>query len=136
SIGTTHGDDVAFTTAPDSPVVATGTPIATSGTDATLVGAVNPNGRATEVQFEWGATNLYGNTTSIQGIPAGNNIVDVFAPISGLVPGGTYHYRIVASNPGGNAAGEDVSFVATNGGGGGGGPTAKPARRARGSAGL
>lgn len=126
-IGTTFGEDATFSTMPDPPVAATGNPAVVSSSSATLTGAVNPNGRATTVRFEYGTTSLYGISTPVQNIPAGTTVVDVSAPITGLLSGGTYHCRIVAMNAGGTAMGEDVSFAATSGGGGSGGATAKPA---------
>lgn len=125
SAGTTFGDDAIFTTAPDPPVVATGDAAEASNT---LLGAVNPNGRATDVRFEYGSTALYGTLTPVQHIPAGTTVVDVNAQLTGLVVGATYHYRIIASNSGGVAMpGEDKTFKATDGTGGtGGGATAMP----------
>src|SRR5699024_6344487 len=38
--------------------------------------------------------------------------VDVSAPVAGLTPGATYHYRLVAGNADGVAAGADRTFVA------------------------
>ncbi len=119
--GTVEGADVSFQTAL-APLVATANPVAVTTTSATLMGAVNPRGRETTVYFQYGATTLYGNTTEPQTIPAGNGAVEVIAPVAGLAANATYHYRIVAENAGGTAAGADVSFQAKSGGE----PTAPP----------
>lgn len=87
-------------------------------------GSVNPSDAATTAYFEHGATALYGSTTSAQNLAAGTSVVDVTAMVSGLTPGATYHYRVVASNAGGTVFGSDVSFQATPSGGEN--PTAVP----------
>lgn len=103
--------------ASDAPSAATASATGVSGTGVTLRGAVNPAGVVATVYFEFGATALYGNVTPVQNLAAGSSVVDVSAPLSGLTPGGTYHYRIVASNAGGTVRGSDVSFQATATGG-------------------
>ena len=121
------GDDLTFMTSPPPPVAATGSPVAVSSTGATFVGAVNPNGLPAQVRFEYGLTTLYGSSTPIQNIPAGVSLVDVLAPVGGLIAGGTYHCRIVATTAAGTGYGSDVTFVATVGSGTGtGSPTAVP----------
>ncbi|MCX6872311.1 MAG: leucine-rich repeat protein, partial [Verrucomicrobia bacterium] len=115
--GTVHGGDVPFATLPDAPLAATGDPTAVSASGATLVGAVDPKGLATDVYFEYGLTSLYGKTTPVQRVPAGAGIVDVQAPKGALMAAATYHYRIVASSAAGSAVGEDVEFVVMVGGG-------------------
>lgn len=103
--------------ASDAPLAATASATDVTGTGATLHGAVNPAGVAATVFFEYGATALYGSVTAVQNLAAGSGAVDVSATLSGLTPGGTYHYRIVASNAGGTVRGSDVSFTATAMGG-------------------
>ena len=135
--GTVYGDDVSLTTTPDAPVAATGDPASVSNSGATLVGAVAPNGLATEVYFEYGLTELYGKSTPPQSIPAGEGIVDVLAPKGGLIENATYHYRIVASNSAGTAFGEDVEFQIKVGSGvENASPTAKPTVNTEGVAGV
>lgn len=109
--GTVPGTDVAFTTAPDPPFTITGAPTAITSSSATLVGSVNPKGRETTAWFAYGPTALYGSTTPVQNIPAGASAVDVTAALSGLVANSTYHFRLYSSSSGGNAEGDDVSFV-------------------------
>ncbi len=116
--------------APEPPVAATGSPVAVSSSGATLVGAVNPRGLPTQAYFVYGLTTLYSSSTPVQNIPAGNAIVDVLAPMTGLLANATYHCRIVAVSAAGTSQGEDISFVATAGTGTGtGSPTAKPTSR-------
>jgi hypothetical protein len=79
-------------------------PCAVGAEGVTLCGTVNPNGVALgECFFEWGETNAYGNTAPCEEpdaseVGAGASPVAVHADISGLQPGTTYHYRLVAAN--------------------------------------
>ncbi len=123
--GTVNGIDLSFLTPPQPPVAATGTPSAITSNSATLVGAVNPSGVKASAYFEYGLTTAYGQATAVQNIPAGTSTVGVQAANVALIPGATYHYRLVASNSAGTSLGDDVIFTVTNGTGGGN-PTAAP----------
>ncbi|MFO1481807.1 MAG: choice-of-anchor D domain-containing protein [Verrucomicrobiaceae bacterium] len=114
SSGTALGDDVVFITDADPPVAVSAAPASVTNTTATLAGAVNPNGRVTDVYFEHGTTALYGSTTALQSLPVGTSAVDLTAAISGLLPNVTYHCRIVAINAGGTASGSDITFTTTD----------------------
>ena len=122
--GTAVGDDVVFTTQADPPLAVTEPAISLTGTGATLAGVVNPNGRITQVRFEYGLTTNFGNTITVLDLPAGSSNVETSAPITGLSAGSTYYYRIVATNAGGTGYGDAVSFVTVPTGGT---PTASPA---------
>ncbi|MEK7952881.1 cadherin-like beta sandwich domain-containing protein [Luteolibacter soli] len=117
--GTIYGDTRQFTTAPNPPVAATGSPANITTSTATLVGAVNPNGVQASAYFEYGLTTAYGQSTPVQKITAGFNTVAVQAPNLSLIAGASYHYRLVASNTAGTAFGNDVIFTVTTGGGSG-----------------
>jgi plastocyanin len=82
--------------------------------EATLKGTVNPEGKATKYFFKWGTTGSYGQETGEQ--PAGEGTVGapVFAKLSGLAPGTTYHFKLVAKNEKGPAEGEDQTFTTTS----------------------
>jgi hypothetical protein len=85
---------------------------------AILNGSVNPNGAATGAWFEWGMNTDYGNTTMLTNVGSGTNNLSVSAPISGLVPLTTYHFRMVATNSWGTGYGGDAivldGFTATD----------------------
>lgn len=83
-------------------------------TSATLNGTVNPNGISTSVFFQWGTDTTYGNITPVTNIGSGNVTLPFFANISGLTPGMTYHFRIVAVNSKGTNMGADVMFQTTS----------------------
>ncbi len=80
---------------------------------ATLNGTVNPNGAETTVTFEYGLTTDYGTTAPAEEspLPAGTGGQAVSASITGLQPGVTYHYRVVASNTAGETVGTDQTFT-------------------------
>jgi hypothetical protein len=88
-----------------------GTAASAGSEEATLLGAVVPSGGATEYHFEWGATSSYGNTTPAGNLPAGEQALAVFAELSGLSSGTTYHYRLVATNGLGTTTGPDQAFT-------------------------
>ncbi|MFZ1925460.1 MAG: hypothetical protein WAU42_04880, partial [Solirubrobacteraceae bacterium] len=72
-----------------------------TATTATLNGTVEPEGvLTTHCFFEWGTSTAYGNRAACaQGeVLAGSGKDQVSAEITGLTPGATYHFRLVASN--------------------------------------
>ena len=75
-------------------------------TTATLKATIDPDGRETTYQFEYGETESFG--TSVPPAPAsigsGYSPVAVTAELSGLKAGARYYYRVVASNEYGPAA--------------------------------
>ena len=81
-------------------------------TSVTLNGTVNPDGvQVTDCHFEWGTDTNYGNSAPCVEDPgSGSADVSVHADISGLSPGETYHFRLVASNAGGSNGSGDQSF--------------------------
>jgi uncharacterized delta-60 repeat protein len=112
--GTTYGADATFTTAPNPPLAFTGDASNVSATGATLVGTVLPNGRDTTAYFEFGLTTVYGTQTNSQLVTSSATIENVFAPLTGLTAGATYHFRLVAINAGSPIpiTGLDKTFVA------------------------
>ena len=110
--GTVYGSDQSFTTATlPPPEVYTLSAIAVTATTATLNGTVNPNGLPTTAWFEWGTTANYGNLTSVTALGSGTTALPLSAPLAGLTPGVTYHFRIAATNDYGLAYGSDQSFT-------------------------
>jgi len=65
---------------------------------AQLQGAVYPNGYDTTYWWEYGTTTGYGQQTTANDIGSGTAPVLATASLSGLSPGTTYHYRLVAQN--------------------------------------
>jgi hypothetical protein len=82
---------------------------------ATLRAKINPNTLETTYHFEYGTEDCsLGTCTSVGGgtIPAGHKPVAVTPQeITGLQPGTTYHYRVVAKNAEGETKGPDRTFT-------------------------
>jgi hypothetical protein len=82
-----------------------------STNSATLNGTVNPVGWSTTAWFQWGATTNYGNLTSVTALGSEAAALPLFAPLDGLTPMVTYHFRVAATNNYGLAYGSDQSFT-------------------------
>jgi len=95
----------------NSPTVTTLAAAPVALTTATLNGSLNPNGLATTYHFEWGTTVSYGTNTTTASAGAGSTSVAVNAPISSLVAGTTYHFRLVGVNTDGTVNGADMTFT-------------------------
>jgi Regulator of chromosome condensation (RCC1) repeat len=78
---------------------------------ATLNGMATARGYATAAWFEWGGDASYGHATTLTNIGTNRQVARVSAPIDGLAPGTTCHYRLVASNDFGTAFGADNVFT-------------------------
>ena len=78
---------------------------------AILYAYVDPHGLATNYVFQYGTTSSYGGQTPLA--PAGNGTISIklSQAASGLEPGTTYHYRVVAVNSDGTVDGKDRTFT-------------------------
>ena len=74
-------------------------------------GTVNPLGLATTWHFEWGANNSYGKTTATGQLAAGQSDIPVSAELTGLAPGSTVHFRLVATSSAGTSHGAGLTFT-------------------------
>ncbi len=81
--------------------------------EAKLGALVNPGGIQTTYRFEYGTTTEYGSSTPFPEGSVGEGLEAhaVWASASGLAPGSTYHYRVVASNELGTVYGPDQTFT-------------------------
>jgi alpha-tubulin suppressor-like RCC1 family protein len=83
-------------------------------TAATLGGLVMPNGQITTVHFEYGLTAAFGNTAGAAlADPSALTPQAVSTLITGLTPGTTYHYRLVATSVVGTTTSVDGAFTTT-----------------------
>lgn len=99
-----------------TPEAKTGEATSVTDTTARLNGAVNPQSRAAKYRFEYGPTTGYSLQTAWQDVtPVNSAHRQVGAEVSGLVPGTTYHYRVVAQSDAGTITGEDRTFTAGSG---------------------
>ena len=108
--GTSHSPNLTFTTLA-APTVGSEGATAVTETTATLRAIVNPNRSATTYHFEYGPTAAYGSATRESGSIGVDGIDhDTSAQLSGLKPGTTYHFRVVATNGVGRTADVDRVF--------------------------
>jgi hypothetical protein len=110
------GPDETFTTLPvPPPTVSTGAAEDVGVGGATLTGTIDPHGWNTEYLFEYGTTTAYGSswpTIEVEmGALEGSQPVVVSIPSPQLLPGTTYHYRLVATNGGGTTYGPDMTLT-------------------------
>ena len=109
--GVTAGPDATFDT-PDRPTVADVVAQGISQTGATLVAQIIPGFSSTTYHFEYGTSALYGQRTPESGTVGSDDAQHPGgATLSGLAPGTTYHYRVVATNAIGSAASSDATFT-------------------------
>jgi hypothetical protein len=110
--GTSRGNDQTFVPTA-SPGVTTKAASTIRDTTATLNGSVNPVGQSTSAYFEYGTTTSYGTSSAVKSAGSGNNATNVAIGVTGLKPGVTYHFRIVAKNGAGSSSGSDQTFTTT-----------------------
>jgi hypothetical protein len=96
--------------ATNGPSASTGAAREVINTSATLSGTVQPNGQPTEYAFQYGSSTQYPQETAVQNAGSGVASVAVTATVTGLQPGTTYHFRLIAANARGSATGADVTF--------------------------
>jgi len=113
SNGTNVGNDEMAIAQPS--LVKTGAASEVQRAAATLNGTVDPEGLETTFYFQYGKTRNYGQLSDPEpGIGVGTTAPSaqpVGKPISGLEPGATYHYRLVAINAKGTSYGVDRTFT-------------------------
>jgi hypothetical protein len=103
-------------------IVVAGTPVDTttsaSGetqTEAMLNGSINPEGNTVEYHFEYGSGSVTEHTTSPSTLSAADfTSHSVSAPVTGLQPGMTYHFQLVATYGGNAVAGATTLMFKTN----------------------
>jgi hypothetical protein len=109
----TLGQVRAFTTggSPTAPAAVTGASASVTGTGATVAGTVNAHGQSTAYVFEYGTTTSFGSISVPTGAGSSTGDLPVTAPLSGLSPGTTYYYRLVAVNATGTTNGAVMAFT-------------------------
>ncbi len=111
SQGTFYSAVQSFAT-PGAPLAITGSWVNAGQTSITLDGTVNPLGSSADWYFEYGTTTAYGSQTATQNAGGGVTNVAVNSTITGLLPGTTYHVRLVATNATGTTQG-DAQVITT-----------------------
>jgi hypothetical protein len=118
SAGTTNGADKTFHTV-GAPVVVSESASNLTDTTATLNATVSPSGLDTTCQFQYVdqagfQASGYNMATSVDCSPfdLGSSFdpQTTSASVTGLTPGTTYHFRVVATNADGTTTGADTTF--------------------------
>lgn len=104
------GSAIATLGSPRCAAGATGPVSELTATGATLHGLVEPDGAQTAYSFNYGTTIAYGQSTLERQTSSASGVL-ASEPISGLQPGTTYHYRLVASSGTVTTVGEDRTFT-------------------------
>jgi hypothetical protein len=108
------GPEGAFkTTSVNNALVATGSASGVGVNQATLSGTIAAEGEPTAYRFEYGTTSGYGSSWPTVSISLGalDGPQSVTVAVQNLLPGTTYHYRLVASNAAGTYLGADQTFT-------------------------
>lgn len=110
--GTGEAEQGAVDVVPFAPVVTTGASGASEGT-ATVEGSVNPDQTTlSSCKFQYGISASYDQEAPCSSFPTtGAGSSPVSASLTGLTPGTTYHYRILATNEVDTSYGEDRTFT-------------------------
>ena len=113
-VGTAIGPDYTFTTAPPTPpVVNTGPSSEVTQTSVTLTGRVDAEGLQTSYEFDIG-TGTAGEGAKLFGNAGQSTRTETIAvSLAFLIPGTTYHYRIIATNTDGTSYGQEQTFTTT-----------------------
>ncbi len=111
SQGISYGQDGTFETSA-APSVTTGPATSVSSTSESLSGSVNPNGVETTYYFEYGTSASFGSTSPVSDAGGDLSPSSIGATITGLTPGATYDYALVASSALGSATGVTLTFQA------------------------
>jgi hypothetical protein len=82
-------------------------------TTATVTGGVYPNGLDTTYDWQYGTTTAYGRQTTPVDVGSGHAPAVAPATLTGLTPGVTYHFRLVAQNSAGTDYGYDYTLATT-----------------------
>jgi hypothetical protein len=109
--GTAFGVDQTFTTAAATPpLVSTGAASKVTHTGVLLSGSVGAEELQTSYEFEVGTDTSYGGA-KLFGNAGASGTEAVSAGLQYLIPGTTYHYRLVATNEDGTTYGQDMTFT-------------------------
>jgi hypothetical protein len=117
--GTTISADHQFTTqaAPPfttPPVIGSSSAQFTSENSTVIEGEINAEGLQSTYDVQYGTSTAYGSSTpGPTALAPFTSAQGTITALTGLAPGTTYHYRIVASNGAGTGYGPDATFTTT-----------------------
>ena len=111
SAGTSYGNEVFFTTAPEMPTVTTADVTSITQTTATGGGNVTADGGATVTERGICWSTSHNPTTSGAHATNGSGTGSFTVSMNGLTPNTTYYVRAYATNGAGTSYGSEVSFT-------------------------
>jgi hypothetical protein len=113
--GSNHSTPQTFKTPPVTPAVDDRAAFASnvSQFEATLNGTIDPLNALTSYHFAYGASTAYGSLAPEPDLylPIDSTDHQVSQALSGLQPGTTYHFALVATSAGGTQTGPDETFT-------------------------
>lgn len=106
---------IAIPPAPAAPAVGpAATATAAGPTTLTLSASVDPKGLPTTYRFQYGASTAYGSETTPGSLGAGQGAAVVSSAVTGLTPGTTYNYRVIATSAAGVTFGPNQTATTTS----------------------
>jgi DNA-binding beta-propeller fold protein YncE len=109
--GSATSNEATFTTDAAPPSISAVGVREVTDTTAILAGRIDPNRSHTTYRFEYGTDTSYGNATAVDNAGSGATPVPVSKAVTGLQPGTTYHFRLIATSAAGETAGADQTFT-------------------------
>jgi hypothetical protein len=117
--GTAISPETTFTTAAEAPSVTTHAASGVTATEAQIGGSVNAHDSPTTWYVEYGVDTSYGTSVPAgqdADVGSGGTAVPVTQQVTGLQPGTTYHFRVVAHNQAGTTTGVDRTLITASAG--------------------
>ncbi|MGA8744628.1 MAG: hypothetical protein WB507_02040 [Solirubrobacterales bacterium] len=114
SVGTTiSSNEESLTTPAADPAIRDEAVTSVHSEGAQLDARINPGGAEATYHFEYGTDTSYGSSVPVPDAIAGRGraFLSINTQVSGLAPGTTYHYRLVARNSAGTTDGKDQTFT-------------------------
>jgi hypothetical protein len=110
-----QGSPMTFTTAAATPTVANELVSDVEATTARVEAEIDPGSPETTYYVEYGPTESYDDATAPSVVGSNDSVHSVRVTLTGLAPGTTYHYSVVASNSASptGVAGPDKIFTAS-----------------------
>ncbi|MBA2545257.1 MAG: S8 family serine peptidase, partial [Solirubrobacterales bacterium] len=110
AFGSTRGELVSGSTlTPAAPSLAAAVEVGERS--ATVTATVDPRGDATTLLAEYGTTTAYGSRIGPIDVGRGASPRTLSVELTGLEPGSSYHYRLVATNPAGTSVTPDATLT-------------------------
>ncbi len=114
SLDTFYTKYSSFTTLGHAPIALASSATNITTTSAKINGSVDAGWLPTTVKFEYGTNENYGQIiNAVPNVFQGDTITNVYAQLTGLVIGNTYHYRIIAYNAIDTTYSNDIQFTVT-----------------------